>query len=147
MSQFMKAESDLCPSTTLSLPASTSSDSQTTISKTPIIWLPVGADMTVIDDFDHSAVKSKAVASTNGHLKEGQTKQAMDTLKVAEVNVIYTMAVVPMKKTLTDIGSASDLLSQGKYYQADEMLKRVIDAVRYDQVSFSAMPSQTNAQK
>jgi YfdX protein len=148
--QFMKAESDLSPPSSMPPPAAASAASQVAASKTPVSWLPVGADVTVVDDFAHSPVKSKAVASANEHLRKGQPGEAIDTLKVADVNVAYTMALVPMKQTMTDVDKASDLLAQGKYYQADQILKRVVDGVRYDQVDITAVPaasSQKNAQK
>ena len=147
---FKSRERSTCIATCQASPAAASAASQVTASKTPVSWLPVGADVTVVDDFAHSPVKSKAVASANEHLRKGQPGEAIDTLKVADVNVAYTMALVPMKQTMTDVDKASDLLAQGKYYQADQILKRVVDGVRYDQVDITAVPaasSQKSAQK
>lgn len=96
---FKSRERSTCIATCQASPAAASAASQVTASKTPVSWLPVGADVTVVDDFAHSPVQSKAVASANEHLRKGQPGETIDTLKVADVNVAYTMALVPMKQT------------------------------------------------
>jgi hypothetical protein len=130
---FLKAESDLKP------PPSRTYASTAPKVTTAVSWLPVGTDITVSDDFSTPS-KTSAVTSANAHLKKGQPEAAMKVLKLANVGVSYTMEIVPLKQTTEDVDKAAGLLSLGKYYEADQVLKQVQDSVRYDWLDFSAMP-------
>jgi len=130
---FLKAESDLKP------PPSRTYASTALKGTTALSWLPVGADITVSDDFSTPS-KARAVTSANAHLKKGQPDAAMKELKLANVGVSYTMEIVPLKQTTEDVNKAAGLLSLGKYYEADQVLKQVQDSVRYDWLDFSAVP-------
>ncbi|MEW9585043.1 YfdX family protein [Paraburkholderia sp. DGU8] len=135
---FMKAESDL------KIPPSMTYQSSSTKSTTPISWLPVGADVTVTDDFAARPSHAKAVASANEQLKKGKPSAAMQLLKLADVDVSYTMEVVPLRETVSDVDKAAGLLSAEKYYEANQMLKQVQDSVRYDWVNLKALPQTGN---
>ncbi len=96
--------------------------------------------MTVTDDFAAKPSQAKAVASANEQLKSGKPGAAMKVLKLADVNVSYTMAVVPLRQTIADVDKAAGLLSMDKYYEANQTLKQVQDSVRYDWVDLKALP-------
>ncbi|ACD20696.1 YfdX family protein [Paraburkholderia phytofirmans] len=136
---FLKAESDL------KTPPSMKYQSSSAKSTTPVSWLPVGADVTVTDDFAARPSQAKAVASANEQLKSGRPGAAMKVLKLADVNVSYTMAVVPLKQTIADVDKAAGLLSMDKYYEANQTLKEVQDSVRYDWVDLKALPQPVHA--
>ncbi|MGQ7932411.1 YfdX family protein [Paraburkholderia sp. D1E] len=131
---FMKAESDL------KTPPSITYQSSSAKGTTPVSWLPVGADVTVTDEFAGKPSQAKAVASANEQLKKGKPGAAMQVLKLADVNVSYTMAVVPLKQTVADVDKAAGLLTMDKYYEANQTLKQVQDSVRYDWVDLKALP-------
>lgn len=135
---FMKAEADL------KTPPSMTYQSSSTKNRTPVSWLPVGADVTVTDDFAAKPSQAKAMASANEQLKKGKPGAAMHVLKLADVNVSYTMAVVPLKQTVADVDKAAGLLSAEKYYEANQTLKQVQDSVRYDWVDLKALPQADN---
>ena len=137
---FLKAESDMKPPPSRVYQSSAPKDTKA------VSWLPVGADVTVSDDFTTPA-KTTAVTSANAHLKKGQTNAAMKELKLANVGVSYTMEVVPLKQTTVDVDKAAGLMKLDKFYQADQVLKQVQDSVRYDWVDLSAVPhsSQTTS--
>ncbi|MFM0418812.1 YfdX family protein [Paraburkholderia aromaticivorans] len=135
---FMKAESDL------KTPPSMTYQSSSAKSTTPVSWLPVGADVTVTDDFAAKPSQAKAVASANEQLKKGKASAAMQVLKLADVNVSYTMAIVPLKQTVADVDKAAGLLSAEKYYEANQTLKQVEDSVRYDWIDLKALPKADN---
>jgi hypothetical protein len=139
---FVKAENDLKVPPTAAAPRGASS---ATRSAEPTTWLPVGADVTITDSLTQSPAKSKAIASANEHLKKGKREAALSALKVANINVAYTMELVPLKQTMTDINQAASLLAQNKYYEANQALKQVVDSVRYDWVDLDAIPQPSNA--
>jgi hypothetical protein len=131
---FLKAESDL------KTPPSMTYQSSSAKSTTPVSWLPVSADVTVTDDFASKPSQVKAVASANEQLKGGKPGAAMKVLKLADVNVSYTMAVVPLRQTIADVDKAAGLLSMDKYYEANQTLRQIQDSVRYDWVDLKALP-------
>lgn len=136
---FVKAENDLkFPPSAAAAPSGASSSA--TRSAQPTTWLPVGADVTITDSLAQSPSKSKAIASANEHLKKGKREAALGALKVANINVAYTMELVPLKQTMTDVNEAASLLAQNKYYEANQALKQVVDSVRYDWVDLDAIP-------
>jgi len=83
------------------------------------------------------------VASANERLKKGKPDAAIKVLSLADVNVSYTMAVVPLKQTAADVDKAAGLLAADKYYEADQVMKQVQDSVRYDWVDVKALPQQS----
>lgn len=135
---FTKAEKDL------KLPPSASgaprAQSDVARASKALVWLPVGADVTITDNFAQSPEKSKAVASANEHIKQGQRDQALSALKVANINVAYTMELVPLKLVIADVDDAARLISQHKYYEANDALRQAIASVRYDWVDLDAIP-------
>lgn len=133
-SAFMKAEADL------KTPPSMTYQSSAAKSTTPVSWLPVNGDVTITDDFAAKPSQAKAVTSANAQLKNGKTGAAMQVLKLADINVSYTMAVVPLKQTVADVDKAAGPLSAEKYYEANQTLKQVQDSVRYDWVDLRALP-------
>ncbi|AKM03696.1 MULTISPECIES: YfdX family protein [Burkholderia] len=132
-SAFMKAESTL--SDAAGAHANTATSNQATA------WLPVGGDMTVLDDFTAQPVKAKAVANANAALKKGDREGAIKALKLADVNVAYTVDVVPLDQTAERIDQASALLNAGKYYEAGVVLHHVQDSQRFDQLDINAVPA------
>jgi hypothetical protein len=130
-----RTESQLTPP-----PGAPVSRSKPTVTSTPIDWLPVGADITVADDFGTKPEQANALASANEKLGKGQRVNAMQTLKLANVKVAYTMALVPLKQTTASVDEAAHLIADDKYYQADQKLKSVQDSERYDWLQLTATP-------
>ena len=97
---------------------------------TPVSWLPVDASMFVVDDFNAVPAQKAAVASANGHLKKGERAAAMKALKLADIDVSYTAALVPLKATMTDVQVADGLLTAHKYVEANQVLGKIQKSVR-----------------
>lgn len=97
---------------------------------TPLSWLPVDGQMLVADDYVATPAKKAAVAEANGHLKKGDRAAAMNNLKLADVNVTYTTALLPLKSTIANVKEADGLLTAQKYYEANQVLNKVEDSVR-----------------
>lgn len=108
-------------------------------------WLPVGADLTLDKDYSTDPAKAGAVAKANAHLKKGERDKAIETLRLANINLSYTLAVVPVKAVVADVDQAASLLANGKYYEANLSLKSVQDSVRYDWVDLNGVPVKNTA--
>ncbi|EHL9357962.1 YfdX family protein, partial [Salmonella enterica subsp. enterica serovar Oranienburg] len=68
----------------------------------------------------------------NEKLKKGDKKGAIETLKLAGINVVVNEVLMPLKQTRTDIQKAIALFGDGKYYQANLMLLSAEEGVILD---------------
>ena len=116
-----------------------------TESTKPIAWLPVDGQLTLADDFVATPQKASAVSDANKTLAKGDQKGAVEKLKLAGVDVNFTMAVVPLSKTAANVDQAAKLLDQGKYYEANAILKQTEDGMRFEIVDATAVPQKSAA--
>ncbi|MCJ2126155.1 YfdX family protein [Methylobacterium sp. J-077] len=155
---FTKAEADLKPPAGMGTAATmtgtdktaaedaTAPAAGTAASTQPVKWLPVDAQLVLADDFvARNKDQSKAIDEANQHLKTGDQKAAMDRLKLAGIDVDFTMAVVPLDKTTQEVDAAAKMIKDGQYYQANAALKGVEDGVRFDVIDATAVPKAADA--
>ncbi len=149
---FAKAESDLKP------PAGKSSPAGQTVGaapsgkmpadnkpadqlKTPIAWLPVDGAIAISEDFAADATRKAAVADANKHLKNGDRNGAMEELKLADMIVDVTLGLLPLDQTITSVHQASDLINDGKYYEASQLIRQIQDTERFDSSTITSTSS------
>jgi len=133
---YTKAESDLkAPS---GMPQR---GSGSTASTSPTAWIPVDGSLTLGEDYVASPEKSAGVAKANEELKKGSHKQAMETLKLANIDISFVMEVAPLEKTTAGIRKATELIDAGKYYEANQALKGVEDGYRFDVTDAEGAPT------
>lgn len=92
-------------------------------------YVPYDASLTVADTFVPTEEKMKHIAKANEHLHKGEKKQALEVLKVGNVDVAFATSLMPSKFAQKHIDDAAKLLDEGKYYEANLELKAVEDAV------------------
>jgi hypothetical protein len=146
---FNKAEVDLKPQggkamaagkpVAVPAPAANAQDEQM---KKPIAWLPVDGSMALDEDFSENPSKKAAVAEANKSLKSGDRKGAMDTLKLAHMNIDVTLAVLPLDQTISAVHQAAVEINDGKYYEASQELRKTQESVRFDTTSISGLPAE-----
>jgi hypothetical protein len=110
---------------------------------TPVAWLPVDGQMVLDENYVASPLKATAMADANTSLKQGNRKGAMDKLKLAGINVDFTMAIVPLAMTASDIDKAATLIGDGKYYEANSTLLHAENGVRFD-IADTSVPMSTD---
>jgi hypothetical protein len=96
--------------------------------------------MTLSEDYIDTPEKSAGVAKANKQFKEGDHKHAMETLKLANIDVGFVSEVAPLDKTMAGIKKADQLIDAGKYYEANQALKGVEDGYRFDVTDVDAAP-------
>jgi hypothetical protein len=141
--QFMKAEADLKTPADLAGPKAkvqATAHETGSASKDQVAWVPVDAQLTLADNFVATPQKASAVHEANKNLAQGDQKGALEKLKLANVDVNFTMAVLPLNKTLADVNQAATLIDQGKYYDANAVLKTAQDGMRFDVINAVATP-------
>jgi len=149
---FTKAEADLRPPSAKTAPsnqtvgaappATNPTDSKSTDQlKKPIAWLPVGGAISINEDFTGNPAKTAAVAEANKHLKNGDRNEALEKLKLADVDIDVTLAVVPLEQTIDDVHQAASLINDGKYYEASQQLNQAQNGERFEVTSATDTPS------
>jgi hypothetical protein len=138
---FTKAESEL------KVPAGTTQrgPSNATPSTTRIAWLPIGGTMSIEEDYLANHAKSAGVDKADAQVKSGNARQAMETLKLHDVDVSFLEQVAPLQASLQGVEQASNLLSQNHYFAANQALKKVDDGVRIDEQSYVGTPQTKTA--
>ena len=112
---------------------------------TPKAWLPVDGEISVNEDFSANPTKAAAVSDANKSLAKGDRKGAMEKLKLAQVDLDYVLAVVPLNQTINDVHQAATLVDGGKFYEASQQLRQVQDSTRYDMVDVVGTPGASKA--
>lgn len=105
-----------------------------------VAWLPIDGQLVLGEDFMATPEKAAAIKKANESVQKGDRKGALETLKLADVDVSFSMAVLPLDKTASDISEAAKLIDGGKFYEANAVLKRTEDRMRFDVVDVNAMP-------
>ncbi len=131
---FDRAEADL------KTPSGMTQTKTASASTTPVTWLPVDGAMTLDEDYVAKPDKSKSVDKADAQLKKGDHKAALDTLKLADVDVDFVAELAPLQATIDGVAKAEKLADAGHYFQANQALKGVEDGVRFDDESFVATP-------
>ncbi len=131
---FMKAESELRAPPGITQP-------QTDSAKTA--WLPIDSSMVLGEDYKVSPQKVAGVAKANEQMRKGDKNGAMDTLKLAGVDVTFTEELAPLDKTISGVQMAKQDIYAGHYYEANQDLKGVEDGIRFDTEIVSGMPAKT----
>lgn len=140
---FTKAEAEFTGATDVAghkAIAQPGKDADKSGSKEQIAWLPVDGQLILGDDFVATPAKTSAVTEANKNLSKGDQKGALEKLKLADIDVNFTMAVLPLNKTLADVNQAATLIGQGKYYEANAVLKTAQDGMRFDVINAVAVP-------
>jgi ABC-type amino acid transport substrate-binding protein len=103
-------------------------------------YVPFDANLTVLHAFEPTAEKAKHIAKANEHLHKGEKQDAMEALKLGEIDVAVTTSLVPVKFAKEHIDQAAKLVGEHKYYEANLALKAVEDAVVVETYAIDAVP-------
>jgi hypothetical protein len=109
--------------------------------KKPIAWLPIDGAITINEDYTANPAKTAAVADANKSLKSGDRKSAMEKLKLADMKVDVTLAVIPLEQTIKYTHQAASLINDNKYYEASQVLRQAQDNLRFDIASIPDTPT------
>jgi hypothetical protein len=105
------------------------------------MYVPFDANLALADSFVATPEKAKHIANANQHLMKGEQKEAIETLKLASIDVVFTAAMLPVKLAQTHIDDAAKLIDQDKYYEANLALKAVEDSVFIDSYGIEDVPT------
>ena len=143
--RFLKAEADLNAAKNTPTPkndttSAPTADQQNASNNKMVEWLPVEASIMIDEDFSASPEKKAAVADANKSLGNGDRKGAINKLKLSGVNIDVEVLAVPLDDTIGKVQQAANMINDGKYYEASQLIKDVQDSVRSDVVDFDGTP-------
>ncbi|MGG6892303.1 YfdX family protein [Rhizobium sp. BR 315] len=135
-SVFSKAASDITPPLHM-----TEGQQERNNDTTQVKWIPIDGQMALTEGYDLTPEKTAAIGKANQALKGGDRKAAVDTLKLAGINMNYVMTLAPIDKTTKSVDQASSDLQSGKFYEANLDLKKIEDSVVYDSIDVVGTPA------
>lgn len=102
--------------------------------------VPVDGHMTLGEDYVATPEKQSHLDKANQHLKNGETKQAIDELKLAGVDVNFTLVLMPIETSKHELQQAVTDANAGKYYEANLDLKKIEDSLVITEESLVGAP-------
>jgi hypothetical protein len=103
-------------------------------------YVPFNTDLTVAETFKPTKENLEHISMANRHMQKGETKKAIETLKVNGIDVAMTAELLPVQSAKTHIEDAAKLIGEGKYYEANLALKAVENSVVTEMFDTGAMP-------
>ena len=92
-------------------------------------YLPFDLSIALAEDYREQPAKAAAVAKANEHIKKGERDKAMETLRLADIRVETSAAVLPVRSAMEHLDKAHAMLREGKFYEANLQLKALEDSV------------------
>ena len=105
-------------------------------------YIPFDTSISLSEGFVPTEEKASVLAKANDHLGKGDQKKAAETLRLANIDITVSTALIPIKATMNHVQDASKMLSEKKYYQANLALKAIEDSILVESYSVDEVPAQ-----
>ena len=102
--------------------------------------IPIDGDIAIADTFVPTPEKKKHIEKANEHLKAGHSKEALEELRLGEVDVVCTRVMLPLEATQKRVADAEKLANDHKYYEANLALKAAEDGLVVESVDLEGNP-------
>ena len=103
-------------------------------------YVPIDGQITLVDSFIETPAKKQHVDKANEHIAKGNSKGAMDELKLADVDAAFTRVMMPLQATEKHVDAAAKLIDQKKFYEANLALKAAEDGLVVDTIALNEVP-------
>ncbi len=132
---FQKAESALNePGQTGAKSAAPTKNGTMANGGAPIAWIPVDSEIALGESFVSSPEKAAAVVTARKGLEKGENAKSLEAIRLAQIDINYTVAVAPLDQSIADVEQANSLMTSHDYYGASQALRRAEDGIRYDEI-------------
>jgi hypothetical protein len=105
-----------------------------------MLWIPIDGQIGLAETYVPTPEKKEHIAKANEHLKSGRAKEAIEELRLGEINVTYTRVLMPLTATKKCLADAMQFATEHKYYEANLALKAAEDGVILDSVGLTDTP-------
>lgn len=109
-------------------------------------YLPFDMSMSLTETFSETEENKLALQKAYGLFESADPDEAIEVLRIAEIDVSVSTALLPAQESMMHLQDASAFLSEGKYFEANLALKRIEDAVLIDTFEIDAIPQQGDIQ-
>ena len=109
-------------------------------------WIPIDGQIALADTYVATPEKKEHVEKANEHIKNSRAKEAVEELRLGEIDVTYTRVLMPLAATKKCLAEAMKLATEHKYYEANLALKAAEDGVILDSVSLADYKGEPKAQ-
>ncbi len=96
--------------------------------------VPIDGSVVVADSYVSTPERDQKLAQANAQLKSGDSKKAMETLKLASIDVSMRRILMPVGLTIGDVAAARELLGNNQFYEANLALKAAVDRLVVDTI-------------
>jgi len=117
----------------------------TSVDKADVV--PIDGQIVLADSFIDTPAKKAHIDKADQQIAAGRKKDAIDELKLAEVDASFSRVLMPLQATARHIDEASKLVDNKKYYEANLALKAAEDGLRTDSITLSEVPKTKLAAK
>ncbi|MHA3916725.1 YfdX family protein [Halovulum sp. GXIMD14793] len=105
-------------------------------------YLPFDMSMTLMENYKATEENKLALQRAYGLFESAEPDEAIEVLRVAEIDVEVSAALMPAQQSMMHLQDAAALLSEGKYFEANLALKQVEDGIVVDVFEIDAVPAQ-----
>jgi len=102
--------------------------------------ISIDGDLVVSHDYAVNPEKRRHLAVGRDHLKAGRHKEAIEQLKLADIDVGYSRLRMPLRQTRQHVAEAARLIDAQKYFDANLALKDAEDGLSVDTVTLVEVP-------
>ena len=106
--------------------------------------VPVDAQVAIADTFVSTPEKQEHIAKANEHFTSGEHEKAIEELKLGEIDISYMRILMPLTSTLDHVDNALAMVRDGKYYEANLVLKAAEAGYQYDTILLETPMSLTS---
>ena len=99
-----------------------------------VAWIPIDGELVLGETFQSTPDKAAAVVTARKTLERGDIAKSFETIKLAGVDVDYTMALAPLEASISDLDQADKLITSHDYYGASQALRQAEAGIRYDEI-------------
>lgn len=109
--------------------------------------IAIDGEISVADNFVVTPEKTGHVDKANEHFKTGEHKEALEQLRLAEIDVSYVRAMISLSATKKHVETAIALEAEHRYYEANLALKAAEEGLVFDTVTLVEVPKEDGAAK
>jgi hypothetical protein len=99
----------------------------------PIAWIPIDTEISFGESFVSTPENAAAVVTARKSLERGENAKSLEAIKLAHIDIDYTVAVAPLDQSIAEIGQADSLIASHDYYGASQALRQAEAGIRYEE--------------
>ncbi len=103
-------------------------------------WVPIDGQLVVADSFTDNPERAAHIAKGNQKIKEGKADEALQELKLANVDVGFSRIMMPLQETADHLNLAAKEIKGEDYYQANLALKAIEDGLNVETAMLVEVP-------